>query len=493
MGVQYATTNPAIAAFNEGMKAAGDRRAEDVRLLRNRLDYEENLQTAPSRIERSRNDTRISSVAADVAEATKGADISIKYNAADRGTIANQDSSIDLAEKRTTSPSRVGATIASNQATTEQAPLATEDRRTIVNERKQVSPYRVQQEKNQATIGGINATDSQLKFFKETVRLLEAGQTAEAEELARRTGETIPDAVKNDAGMRRVLAEAIKDAELRYPNRPAAQFDFIQKATERAKEVGIGNRKPEDRVATIPGAPAISQTGSKKNDPADLQIIDGLVARGIAKDAREAWNLHRTARTDPDKALQDLYRGERDARLKAAQGSMGMTVDNTKLSEIEREASAAAYRVRNQLRASNLAPPSDTGAPAPAAPPPPAAPAAPAAPATAAAKKPWFWESWFGSSGAAAADPAAEYSGAALSPSGAIDGRSLQTPTPKAQERVPTPGAAPAPSIEQLRERAKSFDPEAIRERARQRIASGDDRGAVLSRLRELGIDTSGL
>ncbi len=477
MGVSYATTNPAVAAFNEAMKAAGDRRAADMKLLQETLGYEEGLQSAPSRIQRVRADARLANTAADVAEATKGANIKIQYNTATQGDLRNQDMTVDLGEKRATSPSRVGSTIASNEATAAQAPLSTQERQIGVTEKAATSPARIQITNQQAAAGVVNVKEQQLKFFKETIRLLEQGRQAEAEELARRTNEEIPDDIKRDAALRGVLSETIAEAERRYPNRPNAQLQFIQEATKKAKETGIGSRRPDDRFAPVPGAPAVSESAAPKNATAMDQNIDSLVRRGIAKDDKEAFALINQSKADPSGTLQKLYEAERKIRLEAAKGPGGFgTVDNTALARIDSEATAAAFKKAQELKtmAATIQAPPPGAVSAIANAPSPAAPATPPAPAAEKAK-PWFWEKWMGGakeSGVPVPQPAT-------------------APPAKAQERAP--GGAPPALDPGIAQRAQGMSPEQVREQARAAIAAGKDRNAVVDRLRALGISTEGL
>ncbi len=491
MGVPYATTNPAVAAFNEGMKAGGDRRAADVKLLQETLGYEENMQSAPSRISRARADARIANTAADVADSTKGANIKIAYNSADRGTLQNQDLSVDLGEKRATSdgrvasqntgfgetvatsPSRVRSTIATNDANTETAPVE-------AGVKVQTAPYRVQQSQQQAQTGAVNVTEQQLKFFKESVKLIEEGRIAEAEEIARRTGEKIPDEVKNNASLRGVMKSAIEDAERLFPNRPNAQFKRIKEVMDSARATGIGQRGPENTVTT-PSSQPISETGSPKNATAMDQNIDSLIRRGIAKDDKEAFALINQQKTDPQATLQRLYEAERKVRLDAAKGPGGFTtITNTDIERIDREATAAAGQKAQQLKQMAatmpaLPPgsvPAVAAAPTPGAPPPPAAPAAPPPPA-AGQETGWFRRPLFGGGQPAPAAPAPPQ------------------PVSKEQGRLPD-GAPPAldPAIQQ---RAQGMNPDDVRRQAAAAIAAGKDRNAVIGRLKALGVPTEGL
>lgn len=489
MGVEYTRTNPAIAAFNEGMKAAADRRAADVALLDSDLAYKQKLAEAPSRISRVNADARLANTAADVADATKGANIQIQYNTATQGDLRNQDMRVDLGEKRLTSPSRVASVNATNEATAVTAPVE-------ADVKVKTAPYRVQQTQQSAETGAINVKEQQLKFFKETVKLLNEGRVAEAEEIARRTNEKIPDEVKQDAAIRGVLTEAIAEAERRYPNRPNAQFQFIQEATKQAKATGIGNRKPEDRFAPVPAAPPVSEVGSPKNPTAMDQNIDSLIRRGIAKDQTEAFRLLNQSKSDPTATLQRLYDTERKIRLEAAKGPGGFnTIDNATLERIDREATTAAAQKALDLKRMAASMPdipagtvgATAAAPAPTVPA-PAAPA-PAVPPVDTRSRyeriaPFFL-------GGKAAPTAAAPAGPALSPSGVPDARQYQGPAPKDQGRAP--GGAPPPLDPAIAERARSMDPAAVREQARAAIAAGKDREAVISRLQALGISTEGL
>jgi hypothetical protein len=493
MGVEYIRGNPAIESFKDGLKAANDRRAADMTFERDKQRLDEDTQSAPHRISRVKADGRLATTAADIAEANKGADIKIRYNTAERGGLENQGLSVDLHEKRTTSPSRIGATVASNEATKEQAPISTERARTEQTERAQTSPLRVQQEKDRTVVIGGQARDTSMKALKEVVKLLDEGRTAEAEEVARRSGETIPEQLKSDAGFRRALKDATDDAERWYPNRPAAQLKHVKTIMEEAKTRGGANvTATSPRLDALPGLPAPSETSTNKGGTALQQNVDFLKSRGIAKDDTDAFRLLNQSKNDYQGTVKELYRDEYKRRTEAAKGPGGFgVVDNKTLNDIDNAAMAAAVANAKRLRqisdevgvintpaAKTLA----TGEqplqqPAPE----------PEKPKRPAESKPWyqFWKS--GDEGTKA-EPV-KTSGSAPSI------REFQNP-PKAQERAP--GGAPAAGAtteirEDQRALAQQASPEAIREAARKQIADGKDRSLVLRRLQQLGVDTTGL
>ena len=499
--------NPAIDAFNAAMEAGARRRQQDLDLEAGQQRLDEARLGQNSRVSRLDSDSRIARTAAEVAEGTKGANIKIAYNTATQGDLRNQDMAVDLGEKRETSAPRVASQNAGFEANRAQAPISTQRATLEQSERAATSPSRVQ-----ATIGQNQNTaqDAELKFEREVIKLYDEGRNAEAEELARRTGKQIPDAVKNDAALRNTIKRAYEDAERWYPDSPARQKKHVQTIMQETQRRGPTNTTPTSpRFDDLPGLPAPqeSKLNSKNTTPLQ-QNVDFLKQRGIAKDDNEAFRLLNQSKNDPTQLFKDLYQAEYKVRIDAAKGPGGFGgLDNAKLAQADAEALAATKAKLKLIKESAAqlgdqplpaGPQALTNAPAAA----PAAPApAPAAPPADTRSRYERIAPFFLGGKAAPEAPTAPTAptAPAVSPSGVLDGRSLQGAPAKQQERVPTttqqPTTAPAQplSMDEVQRRASGASPEQVREQARAAIAAGKDRSAVLQRLQQLGIDTSGL
>lgn len=495
--------NPAIDAFNAAMEAGARRRQQDLDLEAGQQRLDEARLGQGSRVSRLDSDSRIARTAAEVAEGTKGANIKIAYNTATQGDLRNQDMAVDLGEKRETSAPRVASQNAGFEANRAQAPISTQRATLEQSERAATSPSRVQStiSTNQNT-----AQDAELKFEKEIIKLYDEGRNAEAEELARRTGKQIPDAVKNDAALRNTIKRAYEDAERWYPDSPARQKKHVQTIMQETQRRGPANTtQTSPRFDDLPGLPAPQETkrDSKTSTPL-IMNMDALKARGIAKDDTDAFWLLNQSKNDAQATIKELFKAEYKTRVDAAKGPGGYgTVSTEKLKEISDESMKAAMATTQQLR--TLAQeyggqiPNVSGAatlPAPTAPAP--APAAP--PADTRSRYERIAPFFLGGKAAPGAPTAPTAPTApAVSPSGVLDGRSLQGAPAKQQERVPTttqqPTTPPAQplSMDEVQRRASGASPEQVREQARAAIAAGKDRSAVLQRLQQLGIDTSGL
>ena len=86
---------------------------------------------------------------------------------------------------------------------------------------------RVAQEGARLRSANAAAVTAEMQGFHESLKLLNAGQTEAALEVARRTGQTIPQEVINNSEVRLAVTRAAKLAEENYPNRPKDQQSFM--------------------------------------------------------------------------------------------------------------------------------------------------------------------------------------------------------------------------------------------------------------------------
>jgi hypothetical protein len=155
------------------------------------------------------------------------------------------------------------------------------------------------------------ALNSEMQGFYKSLELLNAGDTASAMEIARRTGQQIPREVIENAEVRAAVTQAAQHAMQTYPNRPRDQQAYIQSYLE-----GLAERQQQGGPAhdpralyQVPGAPEVPEigAGTQRNPPADVAMAEWLIQYGVAASPQEAWDLVRRARTNPDAIRAQIF------------------------------------------------------------------------------------------------------------------------------------------------------------------------------------------
>lgn len=112
------------------------------------------------------------------------------------------------------------------------------------------------------------AKNAEMQGFYKSLELLNAGDVAGAQEVARRTGQQIPPEVVNNAQLRQTVTAIAKRAQELYPNRPANQQAFIHaQMTELHNRVQNGEHpdavmQPYTMPQGAPPPPEIAMKGA---------------------------------------------------------------------------------------------------------------------------------------------------------------------------------------------------------------------------------------
>lgn len=191
MTINFITSNPALDAFDKGQKEDREARLSDARaaLLAGQAEFQR--QAMPSQL-------RSIDAGATTAETEAG-----------------------VGQK--TAPNRIEMSgVNLGKAKTEAGSEEVE-----ADVRRQTAPVRVQQASTGLRQANATALNTEMTGFYKSLDLLDKGDTAGAQEVARQTGHQIPAAVLNDAELRGAVSQAAKRAQELYPNRPKDQQAFI--------------------------------------------------------------------------------------------------------------------------------------------------------------------------------------------------------------------------------------------------------------------------
>lgn len=146
--------------------------------------------------------------------------------------------------------------------------------------------------------------------FDQTMKYLAAGQPELARSYAQRFGEDIPPQIIGNVAAQREIADTWKQYSDIYKGRPRDLKNAMEIAT---KEI-IGRHftsggGPANSFSYngLPQPPEMSRT-EKSTQPAAVQTAEWMVANGVARDAREAWSMLSTAKTNPYSRAQVVQR-----------------------------------------------------------------------------------------------------------------------------------------------------------------------------------------
>ncbi len=231
MSLSFITTNPATAAFQQGVRFLQQQEMDDLRLQEARRTAGENESLSASRVQAGQAQNARTVMESNEFAATSPDRITQSANNTSLSSIKVGEAGYDLDEK--TDPNRRAA------------------RDTMAGA--------------QATQASTQAKRSEGQLLIDTMTLIEQGNTPGAQELAKTYGFEIPEVVlKNRQVATSIKALGEQGLKL-YPNDPKAQSDFM---AEKARQVLADPALLE----TNPGA-AVDTTGLK--DPPDMATAKG--------------------------------------------------------------------------------------------------------------------------------------------------------------------------------------------------------------------------
>lgn len=149
-----------------------------------------------------------------------------------------------------------------------------------------------------------------MEVFGQTMKYIAAGQPEMAKEHAARYGDAIPDNILGNAAVTREMTEAWNHYSKIYEGRPADLKKAMEVETQNIIGRNFkGGQGPANRFAN-PALPKPQETSrSERNyQPAAVQTAEWLVAQGVAKDPREAWQMMSTAKSSPYAKAQVVQR-----------------------------------------------------------------------------------------------------------------------------------------------------------------------------------------
>jgi hypothetical protein len=150
-----------------------------------------------------------------------------------------------------------------------------------------------------------------VQVFDQTMKYIAAGQPDMAQQYAKRFGEAIPDNILSNANAQRDLADTWTKYSKLYEGRPRD----LKQAMETAMREIVGRHfKPGQQAPAnqfgyqgLPQPQEMLKT-DKTTQPASVQTAEWLVTKGVAKDAREAWQMMSTAKSSPYARAQVVQR-----------------------------------------------------------------------------------------------------------------------------------------------------------------------------------------
>jgi len=262
--LSFITTNPAMDAFERGRQIAQAQLEADQRLEAATRTNVENMASAPSRLRTINANADTAVAGAQVATQTAPYKVQGAYDTMRGGTA-------DANVKVGTQGSRIADAAAGTRLHTTEANVA-----------EQTAPYKVQgaydasrtgtanadvavgtvpdrlsQSNSQTRVQAANAETAQMQSFDKTLALLKVGDIAGAEAYAARTGEAIPPEVLQNAEVRDAVIKAWDHAKAAYPNRPQNQAQFMQGFLKDMAERKAQGQPANDPTAlySVPEAP----------------------------------------------------------------------------------------------------------------------------------------------------------------------------------------------------------------------------------------------
>jgi hypothetical protein len=123
----------------------------------------------------------------------------------------------------------------------------------------EVDQARASVESTRANTRATNAAtlNTEMQGFFKSLELLNAGNVDAAQEVARRTGQTIPPEVVQSQELRGAITSAARNAQQLYPNRPRDQQQYIQGFIKSAQERRAqgGSVSDPTMIHNVPDAP----------------------------------------------------------------------------------------------------------------------------------------------------------------------------------------------------------------------------------------------
>lgn len=284
--LQFIGENPSIAAFDLAQKNAQQRLLSDEELQNKRLQNKLDAGGLSSRL-------RQIEANADTAVARAGVDVaSVPFDIASREAKARSSTSranVDEAtEPYAIDTQRSGARLANVRAD-----IAEETKGDTVSATHSLSRSRA-----------ARASEDELGTFYKVLDLLNQGDVVSAKEVARRTGQDLPDEAINDSQWRLTLTQIASRAKELYPHRPrdqqsyiGAQVDTLRKLQEAGQRIDVSQRYAMPAGAPQPPELALGDKG--QSQPADIRTAEWLVANKVAANAAEAWEMVRRSRSNP--------------------------------------------------------------------------------------------------------------------------------------------------------------------------------------------------
>lgn len=151
---------------------------------------------------------------------------------------------------------------------------------------------------------------AELNGFFKSLDLLNAGDVESAKIVAAQTGQEIPDFIIENATLRQQVTALAQQAQQFYPNRPQAQKQFMEAATQGLNDeiVGQQNRVDPTYPYNVPGAPQPPETSTAPGArPLQFQVIqDAAIQLGYSP--QEAFAIATGQKPPTDMELMNLAR-----------------------------------------------------------------------------------------------------------------------------------------------------------------------------------------
>lgn len=464
--LDFISSNPATDAYQDATTLAQKQAAADVAIEHGMLQNAEQRAGAPTRLRTLNAQSDTARANADVDTGTVGSRISTsKSNASTAGSnalTAGSNARVTVA----TEPNRITQSNDATRTGTASADVAVAtvpDKITASNDAARTGtsnanvtvatePTRIATAQTGLRQANATALNSEMQSFYKSLELLNAGNTDAAKTVAEASGHPLPDVVINNAEVRQAVTAAAARAKELYPDRPKEQQAYIEariKAIAEQRGQGQAPNEPTAAYTMPPGAPEPTEDNSrgyfewvegKGVDPATGQTVAGT------------WKIDRYSGTEeftPGQSVSSHAAGRGGAGHDPANVATAKWLIDKGIAKTPEEAwtmvntgksnpQAMATQVYNAALRSTFGN-SDK-----------------------AKKIVQEWQTLNAQRPMAPGAPAA-------------------APAPTAPARPAAPAAAaPAPSSDPLA-------------RARDAIARGADRNAVIQRLQQAGIDPSGL
>jgi hypothetical protein len=342
-GLQFISTNPATAAFEHGQAVALQQEQMERQAEGQMLQNAENLAAAPSRLRTVKANSDLATTNADVAQRT--APYKVQTAAAGARTAgANADVAVGTVGSRiatsganarragaeadvavgTVQPridtAQAGARTAGATADVAQGTVDTRIRQGAASSRlaevnadvaDRTADAKVETAQAGARSASARAAQAEMDGFFKSLELLNAGDVASAQEVARMTGQQIPQQVIDDAQLRREITEAANYAKTAYPNRPKDAQAYMQGYLKQrlARHAEGQTQYDPTAVYTVEGAPQPPEISStaQQHQAAELQVAQWLINNKVAANAQEAWDMVRRSKANPQTIYAQVY------------------------------------------------------------------------------------------------------------------------------------------------------------------------------------------